>query len=278
MIIRFVCRSLLFAASVVVCQLATAGELNLWVSYYFSGMDNYAAGEYQDANVLLANGQSEVRSLREDTHRLVNTLNAKAMARMALQDYEGAEKDLLAALHLAEKSLGRKSRWLPGILNSLGDVNYLAGKTCEAEKYYRRALDLTERDQTNVEVCRALNGMALIKNDAGALVEAEELLKRAVSIHEQNSRRWHPYCATNFTNLGILYTALGHFDEAAAMLERAAYIQEKALGKSHPDIAVRLEAQASLYSKTNRLQDAAECKQKAEQIQKHFDEINRTAS
>lgn len=255
---------------------AFAGELNLWVSYYFSGESNRASGEYADASMLLADARGELHKTRVEPHRVVLTLTAQGMTKMASDDYEGAEQCLLKALRKAEQALGRKSRWLPAVLNSLGDLYYVTGAPEKSETYYRRALYLTERDQTNLEVCRALNGLALIKNDCGSPVESEELLKRAITIHEKNLRGLHPYCATAYTNLGILYTNLGKYDQAKEALDCAAYIQNKSLGAVHPDVALRLEAQAALDAKTGKPQDAAALQKQAEAIRKHFQEINQS--
>lgn len=255
---------------------AHAGELNLWISYYFSGESNRATGEYADASALLADARGELHKARVEPHRVVLTLTAQGMTKLALDDYEGAERCLSTALRRAEHALGKKSRWLPSVLNCLGDLYYVTGSPEKAEEYYRRALRLTERDQTNLEVCRALNGLALIKNDCGATVEAEELLKRAITIHEKNLRGLHPYCGTAYTNLGILYTNSGKYEQAKEALDCAAYIQNKSLGSVHPDVALRLEAQAALYAKTGKPQDAAALQQQAEAIRKHFQEINQT--
>lgn len=262
---------------VIGCSVAGAGELNLWVSYYYAGAANRAMGEYADADVLLTAARREHRRRPEEAHRLVSTLNAQGMARMALEDYPSAKKYLDCARQTAERDLGRKSRWLPQTLNNLADLYYLAGASDKAERHYRRALALNERDQTNIEVCRSLNGLALLENDSGHTVEAEELLKRAVAVHDRHMRRAHPYCATACTNLGILYTRLGRYDEAEAALTRAEFIHNVSLGANHPDVAVRLSAQAALFAKTGRAEEAGELEARADSIRAHFAELNRSA-
>ena len=265
-------------AAAIACGMAWcatgSAELNLWRSHHYAGEINRGSGEYADAETLLAEARQEHCRDRDEAHRLASTLDRMGVTQMALDNYERSEKCLKCSLALKEKELGPNSRHVPTTLNSLGDLYYITGQPDKAEAMYRRALKLNERDQMNIEVCRGLNGLALIRNGEGSYVEAEELLKRAISIHERHLRRWHPYCATVYTNLGILYTNLGRFDEAEPRLEHAEYVQDKSLGTLHPDVALRLSAQAALYAKTDRHRKAARMEGKAEAIRAHFAELN----
>ena len=150
----------------------------------------------------------------------------------------------------------------------MADLHYIQGKTKDVECLYRKALSFNKRDQLNIEVCRSLNGLAVLHVDEGEYVEAEELLKRAIRIHEKAERRDHPYLATVLTNLGILYTNLLRFDEAEPLFERASYIQDLGLRADHPDVAVRLHATAVLFHSTGRQAEAATLAEQAEAIRK----------
>lgn len=263
-----------FCVAFFACANASA-ERNLWISYHFAGLEAYDYGKYSAAHTLLTEAADEAALPKEPKYRLAATLDRLGMVCTAQQDYDSAEDYYLRALCLKEESLGKRSRTIPATLNNLADLYYAAGREpCQSECLYRRALELNKRDQLNIEVCRSLNGLALLHNDAGESVQAEELLKRAIRIHEKALRREHPYLATNLVNLGILYTNQGRYSEAEPLFKRAEYIQDKALGCDHPDVAVRLAAYANLLAKTGHQGKAEACQKKSDEIRAKFAKIN----
>jgi tetratricopeptide (TPR) repeat protein len=261
------------AACVLACASASA-ELNLWISYYYHGENNYQAGEFVDSDILLETAREEHCRDCDAAHRLAANLDHLGMTNMALENYEESEKYLKCALDLKETKLGKRSRFVPKTLNNLGDLYFVTNDIERAERMYRRALDLNRRDQLNIEVCRSLNGMALIHNERSEYVQAEELLKRAIDIHERHLRRWHPYLATVSVNLGALYVNLGRYEEAEPLFDKAQFIQEKALGGEHPDVALRLSAQAALYAKLGKYSKAAALQEEADEMNARFARVN----
>lgn len=250
------------AAAVCLWACGASAELNLWVAYHYAGVDSYESGAYDQASQLLQDALAET----ETKHRTASTLDCLGRVYFSQADYCEAEKTLKEALEIRECSLGRKSREVPQTLNNLADLYYLQGNTQEAAALYQRALDIHKRDQSNIEVCRSLNGLALTRNDAADYVEAEKLLKRAIAIHIKAQRTLHPFLATAYVNLGTLYVNLGRYCEAENQFKRAEYIQTKVLQKNHPDNAVRLNAYAVLLSKTDRGDEAAKMVKRAEAI------------
>ncbi len=263
------------ATALIATCLPVSAESNLWISYYFAGEQNYAAGEHADGDTLLRSARAEAARDPESAYRLANTLDALGRTSMALDQFEQAEQYFLCALELKENALGPNSRFVPPTLNNLGDLYLIMGDEARAECRYRRALDIHERDQWNVEVCRSLNGMALIHARRDESVHAEELLKRAISIHERHQRRWHPWLATARINLGNLYTGLGRLDEAEELFEMAAYAQSRSLEARHPDVALRLYAQAALFAKIGDYAQARELDDRAEAMMAEFTRRNR---
>ncbi len=259
----------------VLCCATAQAELNLWVSYYYQGQDNFRAGEYRDADTILQTAKAEYCRDESEAHRLASNLDTLGLNCMALQDYESSEKFLLCALSLKEQALGKESRWIPCTLNNLGDLYFVTGDPAKAEQEYRRSLKINESDQQNIEVCRGLNGMALIHNKRAEYVEAEELLKRAIDLHQRHQRRWHPYLATTLINLGALYVNQDRAAEAEPLLKQAELIQDKTVGESHPDVALRLSAQAAMYAKLGKVKRAARLEKRAEDMRAQFAEINK---
>jgi tetratricopeptide (TPR) repeat protein len=261
----------LAVAMALVPATAQAGELNLWISYYFQGTDSQEAGRYADADVLLNHGLEEVEAM----WRKADTLDSLGLTYMALGRYQEAEDCFQEALCIKEKYCGPCSRGVATTLNHLGDLHFVAGDINKCEPAYRRALAITEKDQLSVEVCRALNGLALLFNKDGNTVEAENHLQRAIKIHRKAQRAEHPYLATNLVNLAILYTKQGRYSEAEPLFARADFVHRKSLGDSHPDIAIRLQAYAGYLVETNQIPAAREAKNRAEEIEAHFAELNK---
>ena len=258
-----ICRGL--AAVVIACLAAgpASAELNLWIAYNYQGADAYGNGDYyQSAEVLL-----EALDENVEPFRRAETLDILGRVYNSLGRFEEAEAALKEALALKEKSLGKNHRFVAETLNSLADLYYVWKRDSEdIEGLYRRALEINKRDQYNIEVCRSFNGLALIHNDRGEVVEAEKLLKQAATLHHRAERRDNPYLATVLVNLGILYTKLGRYSEAYPKLDRAQFIQETELRPDHPDLAVRLAAQALLMQETGQASAAMALANEAEAI------------
>lgn len=256
-------------AAALLCMSAGA-EVQLWISYYYQGVESYEAGNYRDAQDLLGKAHQETC----DHHRQAFTLDSMGMTHMALTEYAEAEKCFHAALCIRTDDCGEESRFVPATLNNLGDLHYIAGNKDNVEDLYRRALDINRRDPYSIEVGRSLNGLALLAADAGNVAEAENLLKRAAKVHFRGNRSEHPYMATVLVNLGILYTDAGRLDEASECLRQAARIQQTVLGDTHPDVAVRLQAEAALLAKLGDSAGAAAAQQQSQALRAAFDQRN----
>jgi len=251
---RLIFPTMAFVLCAVCCvsPAASANEKNLWVSHYFTGMNNYAEGDYQDALKLCEAAAQEAHK----RYRSADTHEELGNALTALGRFDEAESHYREAIALKRKSLGKHNPQIASTLNNLADLLYIQNKTDCVEGLYREALDLKSRDQKSIQVCRSLNGLALLRNDASDYVQAEELLKRAVDLHERAERRDDPFTATALTNLGILYTNLQRYEEAEPLFERAKYIHDRMLNEDHPDVSLRMHATAALYNKTGRTRDA----------------------
>ncbi len=240
-----------------------AAELNLWIAYNFAGLDAYGDGDYHQAEAVLIDALEEV----EKPYRRAETLEMLGRVYTSQGRFEEAQEALSEALSLKKRSLGSDHRSVAITLNSLADLHYVAGHgEADIEGLYREALEINLRDMRNAEVCRALNGLALLHHDAGEVVEAEKLLERAIELHTRAERRDNPYLSTVLVNLGVLLTKQGRYEEAAPLLSRAQFIQETELRPGHPDVAVRLHAQAKLLSERGDQAEAVAAARAAEDI------------
>jgi tetratricopeptide (TPR) repeat protein len=98
------------------------------------------------------------------------------------------------------------------------------------------------------DVATSLNDLALLYRHQGNYVEAEPLLRQALSIREKALGLDHPDVATSLNNLAKLYYIQGRFMEAESLYERARAIRENALGPNHPDVAESLNNLGELYA------------------------------
>jgi len=244
------------------CGSGAWADLNLWVTYQIAGTRAYETGDYREAETLLLAALDEVGA----DFRRARTLDLLGSAYMALERYEQAEARYRQALELKERVLGRDSREVPVTLNNLADLVYLLGDNGQARRLHRRVLDQKWHDQLSIEVCRAMNGLAILHNDAGEYLKSEELLKRAIYRHDAGRRRTDPFQATVLTNLGILYMNLGRYDEARPQFERADYIQTRVLRPDHPDVALRMHATAALLQATGKEAEAQRLAWEADRI------------
>jgi tetratricopeptide (TPR) repeat protein len=103
---------------------------------------------------------------------------------------------------------------------------------------------------------RLMNQLGLLLNKKALHVEAEPLMRRALSIDEKNFGPDHPRVAIELSNLAELLRATNRHVEAEPLLRRALAIGEESRGPDHPDFAIRLNNLAQLLQDTDRLDEA----------------------
>jgi tetratricopeptide (TPR) repeat protein len=103
---------------------------------------------------------------------------------------------------------------------------------------------------------RLMNQLGLLLNKKALHVEAEPLMRRALSIDEKNFGPEHPRVAIELSNLAELLRATNRHVEAEPLLRRALAIGEESRGPDHPDFAIRLNNLAQLLQDTDRLDEA----------------------
>jgi tetratricopeptide (TPR) repeat protein len=102
----------------------------------------------------------------------------------------------------------------------------------------------------------SLNNLSSLYQAQGRYAEAEPLLRRAISICEQQLGPEHPITALSLNNLSSLYQAQGKYTEAELLLQRAVSIREQQLGADHPDTATSINDLAGLYRSQSKYEQA----------------------
>jgi tetratricopeptide (TPR) repeat protein len=114
-----------------------------------------------------------------------------------------------------------------------------------------------------------LDKLARAYQNQGRLVEAEPLLRLALSITEQAHGPEDQSVAFRLNNLAFLYTDMGRYTEAVAYYERALAISRKTIGANDPDYAQRLVNLARVHVEQGRPHDARPLLREAQGVFEH---------
>ena len=209
-------------------------------------------------------------------------------------NYAAAETVLLAALSEAKRTPTQDGR-LPTILNNLASVCQDRGQIEEAERYYRRAIALIERDFGSLEpaLSKPLRNLASLYDEQGEFAKAERLVRQALalsklpetetspllfglatalegqkkldeadSLYRQALAAWENTegherdLADVLNNLGFLCSKRNRAEEGAVFLTRSIRILEKTAGPEHAALVRPLHNLAAIYLQTHRPADA----------------------
>jgi tetratricopeptide (TPR) repeat protein len=143
----------------------------------------------------------------------------------------------------------------------------------EAERLYRRALDILERvyGPEHHEVAVTLNNLAALAHARGRNDEAETLFQRALTIKERVFGPNHPDVAMTLNNLAVFYKSLRNYERAESLYQRSLSIFERALGPDHFKVAACLDNYARLLWKMGRQDQARKVSARAKAILRGLD-------
>jgi len=149
-----------------------------------------------------------------------------------------AEQELLADLREAERK-GRNDLQVARTLYNLAILRRQQGEFTEAERLYRRALEIREREQgpDHPDVAVVLNNLAGLEAAQGHYDAAGPLLERALTIRQATLGDTHVLTAQSLNNLALLYAAQGNAAAAEPLYQRALSILETAA--EHAEIGAR---------------------------------------
>lgn len=170
-----------------------------------------------------------------------------------------AEQDgaaLLSELAEAERT-GRDDLALAGTLYRAGILRRQQGDLAEAERLYRRALAIREREQgpNHLDVAAVLNNLGIVEAAQGNEEAARPLLERALSIRQTALGKAHLLTAESLNNLALLYAAQGNTAAAEPLYRRAVAILEQTAGHGG-ELKRVLENYAALLQDSGRPAEA----------------------
>ncbi len=116
----------------------------------------------------------------------------------------------------------------------------------------RRADEVAITDPT----ARLFNELALWFRTKARNVEAESMIRRALTIGEASLGPDHPDVVIRLANLASVLLDTNRLGEAEPLFRRALAIGEASYGPDHPTVSLRLNNLANLLRDTNRLSEA----------------------
>lgn len=181
---------------------------------------------------------------------------------------EKDRKALLDELETCQKKVGSRDKSLVPVLERLAYANHSSGLYDEAEKCYRRSLDLRleflEEDE---------DGLLFVYHSLGMLLriqnkyeESEFYYRKALDLTEAMYGAKHVETATRKNYLAGLFYASGKFGDAEELVQSSLKIYKKHLGEDHKVVGVTMMALGIIMARSGKVDDAKEYYRKANSL------------
>jgi tetratricopeptide (TPR) repeat protein len=175
----------------------------------------------------------------DDSRRLSGLYNNLGSVYQDMGSLEEAAATFTKGLSLvdAEESNPRDSAYL---LNNMGDLSTLMGRTDEAEKRLRRALDTKIRvfGADNISTARTLLLLVSVQIQTGIFTDAEELLLNAEEIYEATYGSDHTKMSFFELIKGKYAREKGDLIPAQQLITSAYTRRLEEYDESHPDVLI----------------------------------------
>lgn len=169
----------------------------------------------------------------EMAHRLL----AYGETLRVLGRFNDAESAFRRSLAIRERSDGPETLSVASVLNYVAIVLSDLGREQESELLHRRVLaiyDSQEEKANKLDVIKTLSNLGVMVAGNGDLVEAESLLRRAVSIAEKHLEPEHYLGLFPLSILGRVLARKGDLEQAETLCRTTLRIRESVLGPDHP--------------------------------------------
>ncbi|MCP4251337.1 MAG: tetratricopeptide repeat protein, partial [bacterium] len=213
---------------------------------------------------LIAQADRRQQQIRDDAADYLELCREIAAIAFLRGDLDEARKRLEAINRLIPNDLDA--------INRLGHIHRVQGRLDEAERSYRRVLDLSADDETGRAV--AYGNLGLIYLTRGDLDQAEEMHGKALDIEEKLGRL--EGMANQYGNLGLIHQTRGDLDQAEEMHRKALEIFEK-LGQLE-GMAAQYGNLGLIHRMRGDLDQAEEMHRKSLEIKKKLGRLEGMAS
>jgi tetratricopeptide (TPR) repeat protein len=217
----------------------------------------YHRGDWLEAEALFRAGSEGLDPEREPEDWALAVHNI-GVTLYAQERNAEAERELLRALEVRERSLPADHPHLARSFNALGAIYREQGDMERAVTLYRRALAHQERTlgPRHAHVALTLTNLGQAYRALGRWDEAEAALVRALEIQEATVGRDHPDLAEPLTTLGFLFNLRGDSERAERTLLRALEVRRVAAGDESGVAAEQMSLLGSLYVDLGRVDEA----------------------
>lgn len=177
------------------------------------------------------------------------------------------------SLQMREAGLEPDHADIAASLSSLAMVRTANREYQEAERLYRRALDIRKRTLgkdtpggAHPGIAMSLNSLGWIHTCQGRYADAEKFYLEADDIWRKAFGEGHPRSVGVLEDLGYNRMKAGDYEAAAEQYGKACRIISKTLGPDHPRMADVLEAFGALLRLEDRAHDAMQLAERAVKI------------
>ena len=191
------------------------------------------------------------RLLREALASPVCDAESKGLLRNNLADLLREEGRSTEAEPLFKESIDLSATpWKQrvGALIGLADIDRQKGDWETSVSRWSEALEICRRERDRRAESVALRGLGITWLKAGVPARAEPLLRRSLSIMENDTDMPAEQVASGHSGLAELYRSENKLALAESEWSRALQIDRTALGEGHPQVAVLMEMLAEVYS------------------------------
>lgn len=173
-----------------------------------------------------------------------------------------AERALQKALSLEEKKTPRRTSEIVTILENLGKVWLVPGRSEEARSVFERAIQL------NASLPSLWDGLARALRLSNLDAEAEAPQRRALELRKSRLGADHKEVLDTFTSLAQLISDLGRHDEAAELLTQVVQTLERLHGPQDGSLVAALGNLAIVLDQKGDFRQAEALYQRAVDIEK----------
>ena len=142
-----------------------------------------------------------------------------------------AERAYLRAIEIAESVDLKAPEAVAQAYNNLGRLRHKQGEWADAERLYRRSVELL--DGRDVQRAIGLANLAGVYNDAERYDEAEAVYLESLALFERSVGIDHPQAIVARTTLSNLYVRMNRVTEARTLIERTLDDALSGLGEAH---------------------------------------------
>lgn len=203
-------------------------------------------GLYKEARPLLDRAVAQRRQFAAADPAVLSASLSHLGALQTLQaNFDAGEKSYREALarEAAQPDTPHNRVVLADTMHGLGEVLERQGRYADAERSFRKALDLQRQvlGPDHADIARTLQDLAKVIDESGNLKAAIPVMREALDMQRRlNGAQADPRFAEAINDLGALVYEAGDYDAAERLYLEAIAMKHRLLGEKHPEIALTL--------------------------------------